>query len=82
LDADNTCGVNPEFLFHVGEYEKYGAIFWPDFWETSKDNPIWEIAGVKYREMKEQESGQIIINKERCWKELNLCLYFNKMNKI
>src|SRR5699024_3511317 len=82
LDADNICSRDPEFLFQTDEYNKYGAIFWPDYWETSADNPIREITDVKYRVMKEQESGQLLVNKERCWKELNLCLYFNKMSQV
>ncbi|MDD3038224.1 hypothetical protein [Bacteroides sp.] len=82
LDADNICTMNPEFLFDLPEYKEYGAMFWPDFWTTDKNNQIWEIMGVPANSNKEQESGQILINKETCWRELNLALYFNMNNHI
>jgi alpha 1,2-mannosyltransferase len=82
IDADNVCVKNPEELFLTKEYLEYGAIFWPDYWQTSIENPIWDIIGSKDFDTKEQESGQILINKEKCWKELNLCLYFNDMSEI
>ncbi|HEY8894745.1 MAG TPA: hypothetical protein VIM79_08010, partial [Niastella sp.] len=30
----------------------------------------------------EQESGQLVIDKKRCWKELNLCQFFNQKSDI
>lgn len=80
MDADNICTKDPSYLFETKEYKDYGAVFWPDYWHTSKKNPIWEIIGTKRYDIPEQESGQIVINKARCWKELNLCLYFNQMS--
>lgn len=82
LDADNICTMNPEFLFNLPEYKEYGAIFWPDFWTTDSNNQIWDIIGISANDDKEQESGQILINKERCWHELNLAVYFNMNNHI
>lgn len=82
LDSDNICVRNPEELFHTKEYNDYGAIFWPDYWKTPKENPIWGIVGSTDYEIKEQESGQIIINKERCWRALNLCQYFNIKSNV
>ncbi|PZP46349.1 MAG: hypothetical protein DI598_12205 [Pseudopedobacter saltans] len=77
IDADNIALKNPEYLFENSEYKKTGALFWPDFWETAQSNPIWEITQTPFAHSKEQESGQILINKEKCWKCLNLCMYFN-----
>ena len=77
LDADNNPTIDPTYLFDSQEYRECGAVFWPDFWTTSPDNPIWEIVGSDNFHSIEQESGQILINKEKCWKELQLCLYFN-----
>jgi alpha 1,2-mannosyltransferase len=80
LDADNNCMTDPSFLFDSEEYKEYGAVFWPDLWTTENTNPIWKIIGSEDFDSIEQESGQILINKEMCWKELNLCLYFNLNN--
>lgn len=77
LDADNNCLANPAYLFEDPEYLDTGAVFWPDYWKTSKSNPIWKIVDNKDYEIPEQESGQLLINKAQCWRELNLCLYLN-----
>lgn len=77
LDADNVSTMCPEYLFDFAEYKKTGAMFWPDFWETGQENAIWKIIECAPMRMKEQESGQLLIDKEKCWKELNLAIYFN-----
>lgn len=81
LDADNNCVKDPEYLFSSEEYKQHGCIFWPDYFKTSKSNSIWSIIGTHTYNIPEQESGQILINKERCWQELQLCLYFNRLSK-
>lgn len=78
LDADNNCVKDPSFLFEEDAYLKTGALFWPDFWLTGKDNPIWEITDSDDYDAFEQESGQILINKKKCWRALQLCLHFNR----
>ncbi|MFC0513475.1 hypothetical protein ACFFGT_04660 [Mucilaginibacter angelicae] len=82
LDADNNCVKDPTYLFDSKEYLKSGTIFWPDAWTTPDSNPIWKIIGCKSDNSKEQESGQILIDKEKCWKELNLCIYFNENREL
>jgi len=82
LDADNNCLYDPTDLFFSKEYNRNGAIFWPDYWSTSSRNPIWRIVDSVEYDLPEQESGQILINKRRCWKELQLCLYFNRNSNL
>jgi alpha 1,2-mannosyltransferase len=82
LDADNICTRNPSFLFDSDEYKQSGAVFWPDYWTTAQSNPIWSIVGSDAFDTKEQESGQILIDKERCWQALHLCLYFNRKRSV
>jgi len=82
LDADNICLKNPEYLFSDIEYLKDGALFWPDYWRTAIDNPIWSILGLAYSESREQESGQMVINKKKCWTPLNLTLFFNRAKDV
>jgi alpha 1,2-mannosyltransferase len=77
LDADNVCTSDPSYLFEDTNYLECGCIFWPDFWKTSQENPIWRILGLEHCNGWEQESGQLLINKEKCWKELQLTTYFN-----
>jgi alpha 1,2-mannosyltransferase len=82
LDADNNCVTDPEFLFSINAFKEYGAVFWPDYWHTSKKNSIWSIIKNKEYDLPEQESGQILLDKEKCWKELQLCLHFNRLSKF
>ncbi|WP_316742132.1 hypothetical protein [Pedobacter antarcticus] len=77
LDADNTCISDPTTLFEQPEFKENGAVFWPDFWKTDPNNPIWKIIEANDYDEYEQESGQLLIHKEYCWAALNLCMYFN-----
>lgn len=78
LDADNLAVVDPSILFDTPEYLETGAVFWPDFHSLGQDRPIWRITGVPYRNEPEFESGQILINKARCWKALNVTMFLNE----
>jgi hypothetical protein len=82
LDADNVCVVNPEYMFESNEFRNTGAIFWPDYGRLSKDRAIWTLCGVEYRDEPEFESGQIMIDKKRCWKELNLTMHLNEHSDV
>lgn len=78
LDADNVPLIDPAILFDTPEYKETGAIFWPDFGRLSRQRRIWEICRIPYRDECEFESGQIVMDKERCWKELNLTMHINE----
>jgi hypothetical protein len=77
LDADNVPVVDPQFLFETAPYRETGAIFWPDGLRTPPGSPRWRIFGVEYRNEPEQESGQVAVDKQRCWTALNLCNWYN-----
>jgi hypothetical protein len=79
LDADNVAVVNPEFLFETEQYRQTGAIFWPDYPSTS-DQPgvAWKSCGLERPGMTEFESGQIVVDKARCWEPMRLALWFNE----
>jgi hypothetical protein len=78
IDADNVPVKNPEFLFETGEYKRTGCIFWPDYGRLSEERSIWSICDIPYRDEPEFESGQIFVDKERCWKALNLTMHYNE----
>ena len=78
LDADNMPVANPEFLFDAPEYKQAGAVFWPDYGELGPRRAIWGICGVKYRKEPEFESGQILVDKVKCWRELQLTMWMNE----
>jgi hypothetical protein len=78
LDADNVALRDPSFLFDTPQYKETGAIFWPDYGRLAADREIWKICRVPYRDECEFESGQIVIDTERCWKELQLTMHLNE----
>ena len=77
LDADNVPVEDPSFLFDLAEYKKTGAIFWPDYGSLAPDRAIWDICAVPYRDEPEFETGQIVVDKRKCWRALNLAFWFN-----
>lgn len=82
LDADNNCVSDPAYLFDSEVYKKTGTIFWPDLWRTHPENPVWQVVAATAYSTPEQESGQLLVNKEQCWRELNLCMYFNNNRQV
>ena len=78
LDADNVPLIDPERLFDTEQFARDGAIFWPDLGRLAKDDPIWDICGIPHRDEPEVESGQLLVNKQRCWRALSLALWMNE----
>ncbi len=78
LDADNVPIVDPTFLFDARQYGMLGAIFWPDYGRLQSDRLIWQLTGVQYRHESEFETGQLVVNKARCWHELQLAMWMNE----
>jgi hypothetical protein len=78
LDADNVAVVNPEFLFDAPQFAGHGAIFWPDYGRMTPERSAWRVFDVPYRDEPEFESGQIVLDKARCWRALSLAMWFNE----
>lgn len=78
LDADNVPVKNPEFLFETPKFQDTGAIFWPDYHHQEKADVIWRSCGLTRPEGPEFETGQIVVDKERCWRALKLSMWFNE----
>jgi ADP-heptose:LPS heptosyltransferase len=80
LDADNVPVVNPEFLFDTPQFQTHGAIFWPDYHHAKieKTRAIWRSCGLRQPQEPEFETGQIVVDKLRCWSALCLSLWFKE----
>jgi hypothetical protein len=83
LDADNGVVCDPTYLFDSPEFSKHGSIFWPDYacWTLKAD--VWEIFGMPdmaelevAQHERAFESGQYLIDKRRCDRELRLALWY------
>ncbi len=78
LDADNVPVANPEYLFEEPEFRRTGAVFWPDFGRLGRDSSAWKLFDVPYQDEPEFETGQVLVDKEKCWRALHLCLWYNE----
>jgi ADP-heptose:LPS heptosyltransferase len=78
LDADNVPCVNPEYLFDTPEFAITGAVFWPDHEQLDSSSLIWKSCGMVKPSEPEFESGQMVLDKGRCWRPLRLAIWFNE----
>lgn len=89
LDTDITPLIDPAILFETEEYQRDGALFWPDLWgagcidwgETAWPWHIaWNLLDIKYNETDprftmEHEAGHLLIDRRRHWRPLCLANY-------
>lgn len=82
LDADNVPVANPEFLFDTPQFRRAAAVLWPNRGRLRRGQSAWNLFGVPYRDEPEVESGQVLVDKERCWRAMNLCLWYNQQSEL
>jgi alpha 1,2-mannosyltransferase len=84
LDADNLPLKDPSFLFDDPSYTETGLLVWPDFWDSQVAPGTWEALGVPLEDRPRGsfESGQMLLDKRRCWQPLLLAIYFNMQGKV
>ena len=63
LDDDNYLMQDPIILFDSMQYLETGLLLWKDVWKANPQNPIYDIFEVECKEGFENESGQVLINK-------------------
>jgi hypothetical protein len=78
LDADNVPVVDPTYLFETTPYQRTGAVLWPDFKDRTFQHRVWRAFGIEPRNEIQVESGQLLFDKSKCWKPLNLCMWYNE----
>jgi alpha 1,2-mannosyltransferase len=83
MDADNFAARDPTYLFDTPEFTSTGALFWPDYWrpnhttfDVNEQSFVWELLGIDYVDMFEQESGQILIDRTRHMRALRALLHY------
>jgi len=80
LDADNIAVKNPAWFFDSPQFVETGCIFWPDRGSISPQAEILSICELPSKSTREFESGQIFIDKKRCWKALQLTMHMNEFS--
>lgn len=77
MDADNFAVRDPSYLFDDSEYKEKGAMFWPDVRKADPEALIWKEMGIPPTHEWEFESGQMVIDKEKCLEPLEMALQMN-----
>lgn len=79
IDADNLpLRDDVSSMFHWPQYVHHGCVFWPSFGRMPPGNPIWSVTRVPYKDVVSFESGQMIINKRKCWQALMITCHMNR----
>ena len=82
LDADNIPLQNPTFLFDSPQFATYGQVFWPDFpypagHKFAIRSRAWTDLKLLAQSGIELESGQLLIDRKRCWETLQVVRALN-----
>jgi hypothetical protein len=78
LDADSFVQRNMAMLFKTKTYQKNGIILTPDIKKNRPNDNIFPLLGLKVPEnYQEAESGQIMVDKVRNWKAVQLMNWMN-----
>jgi hypothetical protein len=70
LSAVNVPVADPTSLFGASPYVRTGAVFWPDENHLTSDRALWPLTGVRHRDEPAFETGQMLLDKRRCWAPL------------
>ncbi|EQC38832.1 hypothetical protein SDRG_03790 [Saprolegnia diclina VS20] len=83
LDCDNFAIHDPAYLFSTPAFQSNGAIFWPDYWRPGHTcfnidgySQLWDLLGINFVDMFEQESGQVLLNKTMAEPALHVLAFF------
>jgi alpha 1,2-mannosyltransferase len=77
LDADNTPARDPAFLFDAPQFIEHGAVFWPDLADSRLAPDLAGLGVACSGEPGNWETGQIVVDKARCWQALALTNWYN-----
>lgn len=84
IDNDNYPIRNCLDLFNDEEYKSKGSLFWRDVYSIDRadqywsGSDMWKIFNVKPNDAEPFESGQFLINKLKCWKQLYMMVYYTE----
>ncbi len=78
LDADQVPTRDPAEVFDWPDFIRTGAVLWPDVLDIDHENPIWALCGLVGQGRRSIESGQLLIDKERHWRAVQIALRLNE----
>lgn len=82
IDADNIPLFDPSFVFESEQFLHFGQVFWPDFpYDAGSSFAIrpaaWKMLGMAPLIGAELESGQLVVDKAKCWREIQVAVVMN-----
>ncbi len=78
LDADQIPVRDPAEVFSWPQFRATGMVLWPDIIDIPVANQIWEVCGLPPRRMISIESGQLLFDKHKVWRSLDMTLALNE----
>jgi hypothetical protein len=79
LDADAYPIQDPTRLFDdLPSYVRTGAFFWPDTDQHRLLPAVWATLGLEHQDEPTFESGMLLIDRNKCWRELALADWMNQ----
>lgn len=76
-DAADYPLLDPTFIFESPEYRNGGALFLADAAEGELTRERFDALGVPYQQGSCVTSGPLFVDKQRCWKQLNVVQWMN-----
>lgn len=83
IDADNCPIRDPSFLFEDEEYLAKGSLFWRDMMspdsadQYSSTSNMWVVFNIPPNDAEPFESGQLLLDKNKCWLQFALVKYYS-----
>jgi hypothetical protein len=78
LDADIIPTRDPACVFEWAKFKETGAVLWPDLVDLVAASQVWRACGLAPRTVPSIESGQVLIDKAKCWSALQATLHLNE----
>ena len=87
LNVNNVPTRNVEALFELPSYKAKGALFWRDVFHSTlpseeKFKPLLDACGVERKSIDVMTDAQVLIDKETCWRELQLMMLLSEHSDI
>ncbi|KAF1316983.1 Rxlr-like protein, partial [Globisporangium splendens] len=84
MEPDIFATSDPTYLFSSSNFTRKGAIFWPEYSsphnrassELHNASFVWNTLNVERAQLVKQETGHVLINRQRNYKALNILMYF------
>ena len=91
LDYDAAPLRGVSHLFHSSRFQQSGQLYYSDLWGSNttgwgqtahKKSKVWSLTRVKHYATREVESGIVLLNKRKRWRELNVALHLARHTDV